>query len=122
VYTAFFLYGCFELWVVPAHSQCSLLRYTSDDLQVWTSASAPALPENVTDTLSSGSKIVDLQFHHYDLEAVMSLCVVDADGKNDRCLLLESFADDMRTTTDAASECAPPCARWRVIGIITNAG
>jgi hypothetical protein len=127
VYTAFFLYGFFQLWVVPSKSPHSLLRYISEDLHVWTPASPPVLPEIATDMLSSGSKIVDLQFHHYDLEAVMSLCIVDADGTNDRCLLFESLADDVQTTD--ASGCAYPCdggggggGRWRDIGTIVGAG
>ena len=122
MYTAFFLYGFFQLWVVPAQSPCSMLRYVSEDLQIWTQASSPVLPE--TGMLSSGSKIVDLQFHHYDLEAIMSLCVVDADGKNDRCLLFESLADDVQTT-DATLERASSCGgggRWRAIGTIVGAG
>lgn len=113
VYTAFFLYGVFQLWVVPAHSPCVLQRWFSKDLQVWTPAESPTLTEITTGALDSASKIVDLQFHHYDLEALMAVCIVDADGK-DRCFLLESIED-------GASECG--CGgRWHAIGAFSDVG
>ena len=108
VVCTFFLYGVFQLWVVPADAPDTLLRWFSDDLTSWTSASAPVLAGAAS---AAGSKIIDLQFHHYDLEAVISLCVADADG-NDRCLLFESFADESSQV---------PCGNWRAMGTISSA-
>ena len=126
VYTMFFLYGVFQLWVVPAESPHSLLRWFSDDLTGWTAAPALQLPEHepaagaAALSLSAGSRIVDLQFHHYDLEAVLSLCVVDADGANDRCLLYESSA--FNPSTGDGTPTAIPGGSWRAMGSIVAAG
>ena len=89
---AFFLYGVFQLWVVPAEAPHTLLRWFSDDLTAWASAPAPALHYEAS---AGSSRIVDLQFHHYDLEAVISICVADrSTNGNNRCLLFESQANE----------------------------
>ena len=78
---SFFLHGLFQLWLIDEDD--SLLRWFSDDLTTWTPAPAPDLP-----TAEAASAIVDLQYHHYELEGV--LCVVYESGG---CQLFQSLPD-----------------------------
>ena len=113
VVCTFFLYGVFQLWTVPADAPHTLLRWFAHDLTAWTPAPAPALPESAL-RLPAGSRIVDLQFHHYELEAVISLCVADAGGDSSgHCLLYESFADESSQESGGS---------WRSMGSIKGAG